>query len=346
MSKLPLLIPIGRKCSSWFHRVGGPSIGILIISLLYGLGIGTGCKGGCNTTIESVAWPPCKDPCDQATLNVRIADPAGGKGPIELEPTSPVQGCPLIVKWASCYDETAYDPSTLKCTPATFPLTFTGTKERVTIVDTKTGTTVVSPSPELDDTIDVGCDGSRSYTWSDPKAGDYSVIVGLDVYDIATECDNQKLLAFTDLNTDNTQGVQFTVGCPCQGHESYDLRITEPAYDDATRHMEWSACVDWVACAKGPEAIDFDETIVITRPGTAYSHTDVITGAVTMGECIVRSYDIPAGVDAGNYQITVSLTAHTPFADCDPATATKNPACKQIPELATNNSSSISFTIK
>jgi hypothetical protein len=319
---------------------------LLVISLLYGLVIGT-----CRSTIPS--WSstptptptptPCPDPCDQATLDVRVADPAGGTGPIELEPAAPVQGCPLTVKWASCYDEKDYDPKTIACTPVV-PLTLSfETKERVTIVDSKGASAVYL---EIDDTIDLGCDGSRSYTWSEPKAGDYSVNVELDLHNDAKECDNQKLLGFTDLNSDNTQGVQFTVGCPCQGHESYDLRIADLKYDAATRRVEWSACLDWVACTKAAEEVAFDETIEITETSSGEFRHENYTGAVPMGGCIGRSYDVPAGVDAGDYEITVGLTAQAPFADCDPATATKNTSCKQIADLATNNSSSISLTIK
>src|SRR5689334_453178 len=101
---------------------------LLTVISIYGVVLATGCRGRGTTS-----WPDCSDACAQATLDVRIADPSGGKGPLKLEPTSAFQGCPLTVKWASCYDETTYDPSALKCTPKTFPLTFTGTKERVMI---------------------------------------------------------------------------------------------------------------------------------------------------------------------------------------------------------------------
>jgi hypothetical protein len=216
------------------------------------------------------------------------------------------------------------------------------------IVDTKApaGTPPVVYQ-EIEDTIDLGCDGSRSYTWSDPKPGNYTVNVMLDLYGLATECDNQKLLGLADLNSDNEQGLQFTVGCPCQGHESYDLKIADLKYDDATRQVEWSACVvDWVACTKAAEEVGFDETIDITEISSGEVRHFTNTGAVMMGECIGRSYDMPAGADAGDYQITVGLTAQAPFTDCDPATATKNTACKQLAELATNNSLSIKFTVK
>jgi len=128
--------------------------------------------------------------------------------------------------------------------------------------------------------------------------------------------------------------------------KSYDLRMADLGYDDATRHLEWSACVDWVACTEGAEAMSFDETIEITQMSTGEVRHENYTGAVTMGGCVVRSYDLPAGADPRDYQISVSLTAQAPFADCDPATATKNTSCKQIADLATNNSSSISLTIK
>ena len=37
---------------------------------------------------------------------------------------------------------------------------------------------------------------------------------------------------------------------------------------------------------------------------------------------------------------------NAPFPDCDPTTAIKIEGCKQIPGLAENNSSSISFTVE
>jgi hypothetical protein len=346
MSKLPLLILTGGKRSSWFHRVAGLStlIMLLVISLLYGLVIGT-----CRTTIPSWTYTPtptptptpCPDPCDQAALNVRIAD-------LTLEPAAPVQGCPLTVKWSSCYDEKDYDPKTIACTPVvplTLPPPAETPQERVMIVDSKGATAAYQEIPDM---IDLGCDPSRSYTWPEPTPGDYSVNVTLDLYGAATECDNQKVLGLADLNSDNTQGVQFTVGCPCRGHEYYDLSIADLQYDAATRHVQWTVCEAWAKCTDPAEEVTFDETIVVTRPGGGYSHTDVVTGAkVTMGgECPVRGYDIPASVDAGDYEISVSLTAQAPFADCDPYTATKNTACTQLKDLATNNSLSIKFTIK
>jgi len=353
MSKLPLLILTGGKRSSCFLRAGGLSILImlLVVSLLYGLVIGTGCLPPPSSVTPTPTPTPCPDPCDQATLDVRIADADGVTGKITLEPASPVQGCPLTVKWSSCYDEKDYDPKTITCTPVV-PLTLSfGTKERVTIVDydPKTSMTTTVVSPDLDYNINLGvCDGSRSYTYSDVKGGHvYAVTVELDLHNDATECDNQKILTFTDLNTDNAAGQQPTADCPCQGHESYDLTIADLKYDNATRHVQWTVCEAWAKCTDDPEEVEFDETIVVTRPGSDYSHTDVLTGAVTMGpECAVRGYDIPAGVDAGDYEISVSLTAHAPFADCDPYTATKNKACTQISDLATNNSSSLSFTVK
>jgi hypothetical protein len=341
MSKLPLLIVIGGKRSSWFHRVGGLSIRILLLVIsLYGLAVATGCGGNKGT-----AGSPCTDPCDQATLDVRIADVGGVTGKITYEPASPVQGCPLTIKWQSCYDEILYT-SKLTCFPATFSLTFTGTKELVTIGDTKTAKTV---SEELDDTIDVGCE-SREKKYSDLKAGDYWVVVELDHYGKATECDKQNKLGLPDLNTDNYGAVnKITVACPCQDHESYDLRIADLAYDDATQQVGWSACVDWVACTDPAEVITFDETIDITQMSSGDVRTASNTGVpVTMGECVVRSFDMPAGAAAGDYQIKVTLTAQAPFADCDPATATKLTVkdCKQIPDLATNNSSSLPFTVE